>query len=174
MKKGKGKWLPLALMLAAGTVMVACDNSTDDPTPIVPLAPATTLVTFNGEEIYSHVWEVFEDEHGKGHVIDMHWEDAYHGQIGKIAIIWGKDILEDGAGNTILGLVADNPSTISQADYEALKAKLFAALPANHGKNGIFEGVNTNVNVVANYATIIKNAILKLAQAAKANIGRGA
>jgi hypothetical protein len=181
MKKGKVTWLPLALILAAGSTLLAmgCDNG-DDPAKTDPI-PEETQVKYNGKNITT-ITDIFQPTvNPVWQLIQIDYKDEYHGQVDKFSIIYGHDILDKPTINVIALQPMGAPgTTISRADYEALKAKFKAALPDDFKKTFIDHGfadgsdMGGNVSLVSQYAAIIKDAVIRLAQSVKANFARGA
>jgi hypothetical protein len=160
MKKGKGKWLPLALMLAVGTALlvVGCDNG-DDPVKTDPI-PDKTQVTFQGRPIWFGTEyqgdNTSNDERDHYHLLQIQWKNEFQNKIDEISITLGRDYLEDGMKFLIMALVGPNPesySIISQADCDALKAKIKAGLPTDSGKV-IVDDNFVNVTKVDQYTSL--------------------
>jgi hypothetical protein len=180
MKKGKGTWLPLALMLAAGSALlpVGCNTGDGSGTEWTDPIPDTTSVTFDGKPIWigteSKGDNTSSDEHDHYHILQMRWDNKFQNKTDKIVITLGRDFLEDGMKFLIMGLVGpEEGSTISKADCDALKAKIKAGLPADSGKVVVDDNFS-KVTKVAQYAAMIKDAFIRMAQSVRANIGRGA
>jgi hypothetical protein len=140
-----------------------------------PVIPDATSITFNGREVkIIH----YEGEIGDTyHMMQIRWRNEYKNNIDKMSVTLGKDYLEDGKAVIVPTLFAPDGETLvaSNADYEALKAKIQAALPPESTKFGVVSaGSHYNVTLVENYAAMIKEAFIRLAESTRANIGRGA
>ncbi|MDR1901600.1 MAG: hypothetical protein LBQ88_04870 [Treponema sp.] len=160
------------LVVVTALLSLACDTET----PITPSIPDTTSVKFEGKTVWIGT-QYQGDDKGGYHILQMGWKGEYKNNVDKIVITLGKDYLEDNRPALLMELVKTDPPEvsnvdISQADYDALKSKLNAALPAGSGKT-VVNGNLVNVTKVPVYA-MIRDAIIRLAQTARAGVGRGA
>jgi hypothetical protein len=138
--------------------------------------PAKTKITIDGKSMYI----TSDSISGDTNILRIIWNDSYQGKTDNMSVNWGHDYLDDPAISKLAIRISRNheesPSgvTISTNDKNNIIAILSAAIPSDSGKQVILQGLGSDVTEVANYAKLVKDAILRIARSAGANVRAGA
>ena len=157
-------------LLVIGAVLTGCPTDVGGKT--------TTSVTFNGQRVPFRFHEFTDNEVDGWRWVEMGWKNEFQNKTDQFNITIGDDILQHRQSYFVISLSdMEGKGVISEADYNMLVDRFNDALIPLLSDRWMRFGRVENpdryvVTVVQNYAAMLRDAVLKLVQAPKGNIGR--